>query len=296
MKKILAALTSVIILIVITVFPAGATSSPKTFCLYYGYPSCVNGLYNNEKVAQLFSKYDIVVFGDGLEFTSHADHNNTVSIIARMKKLNSDIQVFGYVPIGMGTHSQCLTDAQISARITAWKNTGATGIFLDEFGYDYKVTRTRQNSSVTYAHNLGMNVIANSWNYEWCFAKSNIYLDWIKFNGNPSNLAPVLNSNDYFLFENMFCGIDDNGNYVQSSDRTLLVHQYYTSIKSDYGKSYYNKFGTKTIALDGISSSWANKQQLYNISYSTSKALNIHVYGASTRNWGAGYDFVDYLP
>lgn len=296
MKKVLSLVLVLVLLVCFNCVNVGAVTTPKTFALYYGYPSCTNGLYNNTLVAQLFAKYDIVVFGDGLEFSTHPDHNNTKAIIAQMKALNSDIEIFGYVPIGMGDYSQCLTNSQISERITAWKNSGATGIFLDEFGYDYKVTRTRQNTSITYARNLGMNVIANSWVYDWCFAKNNIYLDWINFNGNPNNVATKLNSSDYILFENMYCRIDDNGNYVQSDDRTLSVYQYYTQSKPYYNKSYYAQFGTKTIALDGISSSWANKQQLYNNAYSTSGLIDLHAYGASTQYWGAGCDFVDYLP
>lgn len=301
MKKLLSVLMVLVLLVSFNCINVNATTTPKTFALYYGYPSCVNGLYNNESAAQLFAKYDLVVFGDGLETTTHSDHANTVAIISRMKQLNPSIKIFGYVPIGMGLYSQCLTTAQIENEINAWKQTGANGIFLDEYGYDYRVDRTRQNFAVTKAHNQGMSVIANSWNYDWVFSKTNYILNnpdygLNNFNGNPTNLSCLLNSNDYYLFENMFCQIDSSGNYLQSSDRTASVWQYFSTIRSEYGMSYSSKFGTKLIALDGINSTWANKQALYSNSYSTSGLIDIHAYGASTQYWGANCTFVDYLP
>ena len=43
---------------------------------------------------------------------------------------------------------------------------GVFGILLDDFGYDFAVTRQRQNRAVRSAHRLGLSVIANCWDPE----------------------------------------------------------------------------------------------------------------------------------
>ena len=51
-----------------TIVPA-TTSTLARLAIYYGYPSLVNGANGDlEKAARVFSAYDVVVLGDGLEF------------------------------------------------------------------------------------------------------------------------------------------------------------------------------------------------------------------------------------
>ena len=88
-----------------------AQPSPASLAIYYGYPSLVNGAKGDvEKAAAAFSIYEVVVFGDGLEFSDRqssriaqgdpAEHQKVVQIIAAMKRRNPEIRVFGYVPLG----------------------------------------------------------------------------------------------------------------------------------------------------------------------------------------------------
>src|SRR5258707_9542534 len=85
--------------------------APARLAIYYGYPSLVNGSNGDvEKAAAVFSAYDVVVFGDGLEFADHqtsrvaqgdpAEHQKVAQIIAAVKRRNSSTQIYGYVPLG----------------------------------------------------------------------------------------------------------------------------------------------------------------------------------------------------
>src|SRR5690349_10222453 len=57
------------------------SQSPQQLAIYYGWPSLVNNSNTNTNLAtQAFSAYDILVFGDTLEFDTHPDHARTQTI------------------------------------------------------------------------------------------------------------------------------------------------------------------------------------------------------------------------
>src|SRR6516225_837643 len=57
-----------------SLFASGNQPDLKRVAVYYGYPSLVNGAKGDlDKAAQVFNRYHIVVFGDGLEFPG-AEH------------------------------------------------------------------------------------------------------------------------------------------------------------------------------------------------------------------------------
>lgn len=270
----------------------------KLMCLYYGYSNNINMVYNNDIASQIYSKYDIVVFGDGLEHPDHIVYSDTIEIIRLTKEKYQSIEIFGYVPMGQAETSQKLSLETMKTSINEWIIAGATGIFLDEFGYDYSVSRAMQNGIVKYCHDHGLNVIANSWNYDWVFSSQNLYLDWIDYYGNPDELPPEINSNDYFLFENLFSYIDgDTSQKVANQYRLQSAVAYRQEVKDEYNMSYYKKFGTKSIALDGIRKDYAEHEKLFTLGYLGSAVLGIDGYGASGLYWGAADpDFVHYNP
>lgn len=257
----------------------------KKMILNYGYPIAINGLWDVNKAAAVYAMYDIVVLGE-YEKTTHEAHADTVSIIERLKELKTDVEVFGYVAIG-GELGANLDTAEIQLRIDEWLATGATGIFLDEFGYDYLVTRERQNMAVDYAHSKGMNVIANSWNIDWVFNNDDGYIEWEEFYGNPNLVAPSINSDDYYLFENLFYYYE-GGQKASDQWRIYEVYRYYyDSATSTWGKNYYDQFGTKTLGLDGIQSTNANKDLYFINAYVGGRIINLDGYGASIELWGS---------
>lgn len=263
--------------------------SPKSLCVYYSYPNSINGVYDNTKAAAIFAEFDQVVFGSGIEDSSHGAHADTLDIMAKMKALKPSIEIYGYIPMGQLDTDPKLTDDQMKVKADKWKLMGATGIFLDEYGYDYKVTRASQNNVGNYIHSIGMNFIANSWELSYVFSAQNVYLDWINWNGNINNLAPVIGPNDYYLFESMFFYVDPNNNnqYATTQFGIYKAIDYYSTSRVEYGKSYYSQFGTKTMALSTMALNHVNRESYFTICYLASKILNIDAFGMSPESYSA---------
>lgn len=133
----------------------------KNLCIYYGWPSLVNGSAGNLTTASSdFAQFDLIVFGDGIWKDSHGDHLNTTTIIGNLNTAGK--AAYGYVDLGVST--QDLTLAQMQQAVNGWDSMGVKGIFWDDAGYDYGNTRARQDSAIAYCHRLGLSVIMNAWN------------------------------------------------------------------------------------------------------------------------------------
>src|SRR5271167_3846268 len=162
-----------------SLFTTGKDVDPKRFAVYYGYPSLVNGADGDlAKAAQVFNRYQIVVFGDGLEFPG-AEHDNVVHLLA---KLDKQVLVFGYVCLGS---TQKLAIAEMEKRVLAWKRTGVHGIFLDEAGNDFGVDHDRRERIIELIHSLGLSAFVNA------FQPSDVFGD------GPTPLG----KGDFFLLE-----------------------------------------------------------------------------------------------
>lgn len=147
--------------------PAVAQGEPVTplqqLCIYYGQPSEVNDSNGDlSRAIAAFSPCDVIVLGDGLEHPEHRDHGFTAQLIAELGDTGST--VFGYVDLGVTT--QNLDEPTLRDYVTKWQSIGAEGIFFDDAGYDYGVTRARQNAVVDHAHELGLAVFMNAWNID----------------------------------------------------------------------------------------------------------------------------------
>ncbi len=152
------------------------TKEIKNFAIYYSYPTSTNAstlLYDVNSIATFFKQYSTVVFGAGLEGPAHPDHAGSVAITALMK---GQTAIYGYVSIGF-TNAE--STAAVKARIDRWKTLfNADGMFLDEFGFDYRIpgytdaqVRARQKELVDYVHSLGMRVFMNSYEPDDVFVK-----------------------------------------------------------------------------------------------------------------------------
>ena len=138
--------------------------------IYYAWPSAINGSATLEAAADEFSKYRYVVLGGALVEDGHGDQANTREIIDKMKQESPKTKVFGYVDIGVTNGGSNFGVAEMKERIDKWVDLGATGIFLDNFGFDFGVSRKRQNKIVRYVHKQSsLPVIANAWKPEDVF-------------------------------------------------------------------------------------------------------------------------------
>lgn len=168
-----------------------AQVTPKKLAVYYGAPLNVNGHVPRwtaqgtdvSDIVAVFADYDLIVFGQDLEISLVGDDRaNFIKVVTGLRNLNKEI--FGYITLGVNMVN--LTEAQIKDRVDKWKALGVTGIFLDEAGYDFGVSRDRQNDVIQYIHStaIGMNAMVNAW----------IPADVLSG-------ANELNSNDYYLLE-----------------------------------------------------------------------------------------------
>lgn len=167
---------------------------PKKLLVYYGYPSSFNypaNQYNLANISADFAQYEYVVLGDGLEKATHPDHANNQLII--QNPVTNGVRFFGYIDAGVST--QNLTLAEIQIRVGEWKAMGIDGIFYDDFGYDYGVSRQRQNTIVGYAKAQGLPVIANGWDPDHVFGSQ------VNATYNPAGLGTALTATDYYLSE-----------------------------------------------------------------------------------------------
>lgn len=136
---------------------------PSRLCIYYGQPSEVNdSTGDTDRAIAAFMNCDLIVLGDGLEHPQHEDHQAAIAIITALAGAGK--AVFGYVDLGVTT--QNLDEASLRRYVDEWHRIGATGIFFDDAGYDFGVTRARQNALVDYVHGLGLSVFMNAWNIE----------------------------------------------------------------------------------------------------------------------------------
>lgn len=177
--------------------------------IYYGYPSSFRGYNDNARVIdEISSFYNHWVVGDGNQAPAHQDYANTTAIISGVKA--NGVKVYGYVPIGTSTSNRSL--ATMQAAVDQWATLGVNGIFLDEFGFDYQNTRTRQKAMVDYVHSKGLVVVANAWIFEDFVCDNISELTWqtndwryVNFQTyNPTNIALTRNPDDIYLVES-FC-------------------------------------------------------------------------------------------
>lgn len=164
-------------------------SSPidtKKLAFFYGWPSTINGSTTVAEAVNHYANYDMVVFGQGIENPSHPDHANTDLIINNAGMTNTS--VYGYV-------DSTISYTDIYTAIDRWIAMNVVGIFFDRFGYDFSVSREKQNSLVEYVRYKGKNSFVNAWNPDDVFSSA------IEATYNPQGLSASIDGNDWYLAE-----------------------------------------------------------------------------------------------
>jgi hypothetical protein len=237
-----------------------STGSPLArLAIYYGYPSLVNDSTGDvEKAAGVFSAYDVVVLGDGLELPDKqagrypegdpGEHQKALQMIAAVRRRNPGTRFFGYVCLGeipsRTREIASLTTQELEVRIRLWKQMGVAGIFLDEAGYDFPVvTRKRQNTIVRIIHELGLSAFVNAYFVDHLFSLE----DNLPYaNGpdkNPEHLPSLLDHRDLFLLESFQV---KNGTYESVAAWQPRLNQA-LAYRTRYGARI---FSTTTIAVN----------------------------------------------
>ena len=239
--------------------------TPGKLAVYYGWPSAVNDAGGSVDLASdVFDDYNDVVFGDGLQNRTHRDHANSKAIIERLVSGGSTT-VYGYIPLGMTTKK--LSMKEIRTRVDNWRAMGVSGIFLDEAGYDYGVTRARQNDAVSYVHSRGLKVFINAWNPDDVFGTQ------VNSTYNPNGTPPLLDSRDTYLLESY--QIVEGG--YQSTEAWVS--------RSDRAATYKGRYGTRMAALTTTAAS-ATTPDGFEQSKLDYAWFSTRLYGFDLMGWG----------
>lgn len=214
---------------------AASADGLRSVLIYYATLNAINGKFNNDYAAGVLSRYDDVVLGGGLQEPGHSDYANTTAIMTKVAALNPDTVLWGYVDIGVTTNNYSL--AQIQTFIDQWIAIGAGGIFCDDFGYDYEVSRSRQNSVIDYIHSKGVGAILNAW------TSSDVFGSAVNATYNPTGVATHANSSDVYLLESWICNTD-----AYSSPYYATISDVKT--RADAAKAYRDSLGIRIFAAN----------------------------------------------
>lgn len=221
---------------------------PEYLCVYYGYPSLINNAKGDLKIATAeFAKFDLIVLGDGLQKTNHPDHANTKTIVANLstqKRLT-----FGYVDLGVSTNNY--PETTLRQQIDDWKKVGISGIMFDDAGFDYGVTRERQNVVIQHCRQQNLQIMMNAWD--------------------PSDVLggnSLMGENDYYLAESFLVGHDKYFALDAWKKKAAACHNY---MKTKGVKIVCLATGGENISLafnttDKFSLAWMGTA-MYNFSY-----------------------------
>lgn len=214
---------------------AHTTHGIRTLLAFYSPPNVINGKYDNDYAAGVLSRYDDVVLGSGLEDPGNSYYGSTKAILAKLRVLSSSTAVWGYIDTGVTTGNLSLDT--IKTQVDQWLALGATGIFLDTFGYDYHTSRSRQSSILNYVHSVGVGAIMNAWNSDDVLGSA------VDTTYNPSGAPTVAGSADVILLESWI------------TNSVSYTSPYYATIsdlktRADKVRAYRSSLGVKIYALN----------------------------------------------
>jgi hypothetical protein len=253
---------------------------PDNLLIYYGWINSFNSsvnVWNNEKVAQDMAKYNIIVLGNGLADSDHGDYSNTTTVVARIKVLNPNTKIFGYVSVNQSL-------ANFEDEVDEWEVLEVHGIFLDEAGYDHGSTttnsRTAFNTKVDYIHgqpyaNL---CFANSWNMDHVIGTAND-ASYPNTTWNSDVVESNLTYNDYCLLESFAVNSDAYTNDYETNTDWLYRCEKSIAHRNTYGIN----LGGSCIIEDAHSDSTA----LIDFAYIASMMYNLDAFGSSDIYYGA---------
>jgi len=170
-----------------------AADSLRSLQIFYAPPTTINGKFDVDYAAGTLARYDDVVLGTGLEDPGNAYYADTLAIIAKATALSPGIVFWGYIDTGVSTGN--LSMSTLQTQIDQWITAGAKGIFCDVFGYDYGVSRSRQNQILDYIHSKNVGAILNVWDADQALGSQ------VDATYNPTGAATHANSSDVLLLE-----------------------------------------------------------------------------------------------
>jgi hypothetical protein len=162
-----------------------APTRPTRLAIHYGAePWFVRDCTDIVCAADAYAPFAHVVLGAGLEDPGHPTSGQARAFIAELRRRSPRTEVWGYISlVGTnrrrdGRYSALWDEPDLDRLVGRWKQTGATGIFVDEAnlcrpdwgqtcpqdtdGRILSVTRARQARVTAAAHEAGLAVFANA--------------------------------------------------------------------------------------------------------------------------------------
>ncbi len=249
---------------------------PNKLMIYYGIPQGVNGMWNDDFAAQMFARWDYVVFGTGLEDPGNTYHASTANVITKMHGLNANAKVFGYINIGVSIGNESISS--LETQMDQWKATGADHIFFDLAGYDYNVPRSRLNTLLDYAHSKGMQVMVNGW------VPADVMGSGVDATYNPSGTASHMNSGDFYLLESW---VVNTGAYTSHNGYATMSD---IKTRADSAVSYRNTLGVKITTINTVDySSYSDEQiaKYFKMVEAASAIYSLDAYGLDAHDYSS---------
>jgi hypothetical protein len=251
---------------------------PFSILFYYGYPNSFNSGVNgwvNEKVAQDMAGYDTVVLGAGVEDPTHPDYANTLIILPRVRAINPNMKIMGYVAA-----AQTLVNFKL--KVDRWNTLLASGIFIDEAGYDFGKTRLEFNEMVAYVHGKSMakTCCVNSWNPDHVLGLAED-ASYPNTTWNPVLMPSKLLPTDCLLLESFpinTTAYSSTGGYEDKAD-WLARGQKAVGLR--------RKYGIQLAAVGIINDDNAAGQALHDFGYTSALMFALETWGTSSNNYGA---------
>jgi len=263
---------------------------PKNLLIYYGYLNSFNSGTNgwdNEKVAQDMSKYSIIIIGNGIQHPAHADYANTQIIIPRIKALNPDCLIFGYMD---GT----LTLSTFQSYVDEWETLQVHGIFIDQAGYDFGTTttnsRTAMNTKVDYIHSKtnAQLVFMNAWNMDHIIGTTND-VSYPNTTWNSTLVASTLSNDDWYLLESFPVNSDSYASpYIETASDWYSRGNKAINHRQTYG------INLAAVGIIGNTLPYNTGQSLFDFLYISSLMYSLDAVGSSDSSYAASSVTVRY--
>lgn len=258
---------------------------PADLLFYYGWLNSFNypdNSWNNQKVARDMAKYYMIVLGDGIQDPSHGDYSNTQTIINRIKQINPKTLIFGYVTVNQ-------SQGNFETKATQWNTLGVHGIFMDECGYDYGITRETFNTRVDYVHNLSSanTCFVNAWNMDHIIGTANDP-SYPNSTYNPNLLASNLDADDWYLLESFSV---NTSSYVPT-DGYEPKDQW--SSRGFKAIGHRDTYGINLAGVGIINNDNSKGQELFAFSFTSACMFALDAYGTSDTSYGASSAIVNY--
>ncbi len=157
-----------------------------SICFMYGYIPNIKGKNNIDYSSEVLKSFPYLIISEPGEMDE-----KQLSVVNNIK---NDVKLFGYIHIGKIYGSMPSMNV-IRNRIDNISEAGWHGVFIDLYGYDFQVTRDRQNEIVDYAHSRGLRCFVNAWFVD------DVFSDKIDEKYNPDGRPTSLKKGDWYLLE-----------------------------------------------------------------------------------------------